>query len=443
MELSGQSVIHSDDKLTVKQSLFYGFQSLLACNLFLGPIVIIGIMKLDLGAAAALITATFFACGVATILQSGFFLRFQVVQGMTFVTIGAVAAIGMKAGFATVMGSLMVGTIFLMIIGVTGIFSKIVQWFVPGIVAGTVITTIGIALMPITFNSLLSIPGKPGINFLEAFVTFAAFLILMRLGHLKNRVGKALSIGAVIYAIVLGTVFASFFGHVDFAPVAAAPWFAIPKLMPYGLPKFDVNACLVMIFLMLCVMVESTGTWFTYTQMSGENLDKKRIDRGVFGEGLGCFIGSLFGALPVTSYASNAGVLAVTRVFSRHAAMAAGAIAIAMALCPKLMYVIALVPSSVIWGIYAVICVAVLMSGWASLRAYPLTERNYLLVGVSILTTIGAGLIPMPLIMSMPPVIGYLLSSTVSIGALTAIIMNQILREKAEDRAVVEAAEGN
>jgi len=177
--------------------------------------------------------------------------------------------------------------------------------------------------------------------------------------------------------------------------------------------------------------------------MSGENLDKKRIDRGVFGEGLGCFIGSLFGALPVTSYASNAGVLAVTRVFSRHAAMAAGAIAIAMALCPKLMYVIALVPSSVIWGIYAVICVAVLMSGWASLRAYPLTERNYLLVGVSILTTIGAGLIPMPLIMSMPPVIGYLLSSTVSIGALTAIIMNQILREKAEDRAVVEAAEGN
>ncbi|WP_005031419.1 uracil-xanthine permease family protein [Holophaga foetida] len=440
---STSSVIHSEDKLTIKQSLFFGLQSVLACNLFLGPIVIIAIMKLDIGAAAGLITATFFACGVATILQSGFLLRFQVVQGMTFLIIGAAVAIGMKAGWPTLMGSFIVGSIFLMIVGVTGVFSKIIKWFVPGLVAGTVITVVGIALMPITFNSILMIPGKPSINFLEAFITFAAFVLFMRLGHLKNAVGRYLGLGSVIYAIIVGTIFAGFFGHVDFGPVAKASWIAIPKLMPYGMPKFDLNTCVVMCILMLLVMIESSGTWFTYTAMSGEKLDEKRINRGVLGEGLGCLIGSFFGALPVTSYASNAGVLAVTRVFSRHAAIGAGVIAVVMAFCPKLMYVIALVPSSVIWGVYAIICVAVTMSGLSSLRAYPLTERNYLVIGTSILTTIGAGLIPMPLIMSLPPLLGYMLSSTICVGALTAVIMNKVLREKAEDRAAEAAAEGS
>nr|WP_320130925.1 solute carrier family 23 protein [uncultured Holophaga sp.] len=436
MENTGQLTIHSEDKLSIKQSLFFGLQSLLACNLFLGPIVIIAILKLDLGMAAGLITATFFACGVATLLQAGLFLRFQVVQGMTFLIIGAAVSIAMKAGFPTLVGSFIVATIVLMIIGVTGVFSKIIKWFVPGLVAGTVITIIGIALMPITFNSILGIPGKTGINFLEAFVTFVAFILFMRLAHLKTPIAKYIGLGSVIYAIIVGTIVAGFFGHVDFGPVAKAPWIAIPKLMPYGMPKFDLNTCVVMTILMILVMVESTGTWFTYTAMSGEKLDEKRINRGVLGEGLGCFIGAFFGALPVTSYASNAGVLAVTRVFSRHAALGAGVIAIVMAFCPKLMYVIALVPSSVIWGIYAVICVAVVMSGWASLKDYPMTERNYLVIGVSILTTIGAGLLPMPLIMSLPPLLGYMLSSTICVGALTAIIMNKILPEKAEDRPV-------
>ena len=440
MELTTQGVVHSEDKLTIKQSLFFGLQSLLACNLFLGPIVLIGIMKLELGVAAGLITATFFACGVATLLQAGFFLRFQVVQGMTFLIIGAAVTIAMKAGFPTLVGSFMVSSVVLMIIGVTGLYSKIIKWFLPGLVAGTVITLIGVALMPITFNSILSLPGSTGINFLEAFVTFAAFIVFMRLAHIKSAVGKYLGLGSVIYAIIVGTVFAGFFGHVNFGPVANAPWIAIPKLMPYGLPKFDLNTCVVMSILMVLVMVESLGTWFTYTAMSGEKLDEKRINRGVLGEGLGCFIGSFFGALPVTSYASNAGVLAVTKVFSRHAAIGAGAIAVVMALCPKLMYVIALVPSSVIWGVYAVICVAVLMSGWSSLRSYPLTERNYLVIGISILTTIGSGLLPMPLIMSLPPLLGYMLSSTICVGALTAIFMNLVLREKPEDRPIGETA---
>ncbi|UWG99112.1 purine/pyrimidine permease [Dehalobacter sp. DCM] len=436
MKLAGQDIIGSDEKLSIKQSLFFGFQSVLACNLFLGPIVIIGIMQMNVSAAAALIASTFLACGIATIIQSGLFLRYQVIQGMSFAIFGAVISIAVKADFATVFGGIIAASVILMLLGLTKTFSIIVNKLIPGLVAGTVITIIGIALMPITWNSIIGLPGTPGINFLEAGVTFIAMIVFMRFGQIKNKIGRILSIGSVIYAIVLGTVVAAFFGHVDLSPVASAPWFAIPQFLPFGPPKFDISAMITMTFILLIVMVESVGTWFTISEMSGEKMDKKRLDRGVIGEGLGCLIGTFIGGLPTTSYASNSGVLIVTKVFSRYAAIGGGIIAIAMALCPKLMYLIAIVPSSVIWGVYGVICVMVVTSGLASIRSYPFTERNTLVIGTSILVTIGVSVLPPALVQSMPSLLSYLFGSAICIGALTAIIMNLILPEKASDKAI-------
>ncbi len=434
-----QSIRPSDQKISVKQSIFYGFQSILACNLFLGPIVIIAAMQMNVSAAAAIIAYTFFACGIATLVQSGIFLRYQVIQGMSFATLGAVITIGITQGFPTVFGAVMVASVVLIVVGYVKIFSKIVKFLIPGLVAGTVIAVIGIALMPITFNSLLMLPGNPAINFLEAGVTFVAMLILMRLGKMKSGVCRALSLGSVIYAIIIGTIVAACFGHVDLSPVKDAAWFAIPKVLPYGAPKFDISAILTMTIILVIVMIESVGTWFTVSELSGEELDTKRVDKGVVGEGLGCLIGTFFGGLPVTSYASNTGVIAVTRVFSRYAALAAGVIAIVMALCPKLMYLIAVVPGSVIWGIYAIIAMAVLMSGLSSIAQYPYTERNNMVFGISILATVGAGLLPMPLIQSMPPLIGYLMGSSICVGAIVAIIVNKVFPETEADRAVCTA----
>lgn len=443
MSNSQLKIVGSEEKLTVSQSLFYGFQSILACNLFLGPIVIIGIMKMDIQMAAALIAMMFFASGIATIIQSGFFLRYQVIQGMSFATIGAVVAIAMKTNFATLLGSLMIASVVLILIGLTKVFSKIVNRFIPGLIAGTVIVIIGLSLMPITFNSLLQIPGNPSINFLEAGVTFVAMIVFMRLGNSGSRFGKVLSMGAVIYAIAIGTIVASFFGHVDLSPVASAPWFALPKVLPFGAPQFDLNATLILTFILLIVMVESIGTWFTISEMSGEKLDNQRIDKGVIGEGLGVLVGSFFGGLPVTSYASNSGVLAVTKVFSRYAAIAGGLIAVAMALVPKLMYLIAVVPSSVVWGIYGVICIAIMNSGLVSIRNYPQTERNNLILGISILATIGASLLPPQLVQGMPPLLSYLFGSSIVVGAITAIVTNLILPEKDVDKVIAKVTSQN
>jgi len=434
---TSQVRVKSNEKLSIKESIFYGFQSVLACNLFLGPMVVIGVLKFGVADAAAFIGITFLVSGIATILQAGFFLKFQVIQGMSFAIFGAVFAVyfGSGANFRTIAGSLMIASVVIILLGITGIFSKFVQYFIPGMIAGTVITVVGLSLVPVTFNQILTIPGNSGVNFLLAGITLALLIFFMRLATLRNIVGKIFGIGGIIYAIVIGTVISSFFGKVDLSPIADAKWFALPKLFPLGTPIFKFDASIVFIVILLIVMVESIGTWFTITELSGEKVDRKRMNKGVIGEGLGIFIGSFLGGLPVTSYASNTGVLVMTKVFSRYAAIAGGIIALVLAFCPKLMFVIAIVPTQVVWGVYAMIAIQVLLSGINSVRKYPASERNNLVIGLALFATIGAGLLPSALTSAMPPILGYIIGAPIAVGAVVAILMNVILPAKDSDRS--------
>lgn len=428
----------SNEKLSIKNSFFYGLQSLLACNLFLGPIILIGIFQMDVNKGAAFIGMTFLACGLATIIQAGFFLKMQVIQGVAFCTLGAIVAVVMGADWPTLIGALIVSSIFIILLGYFKLFSKLVKKFIPGLISGTIIIVIGVALIPVTFTSIVNLPGTPGVNFFIAGITLLCLVVFMRLGRLQNRLGKLLSIGGIIYAIIIGTIIASFFGQVDLKPVAEASWFSLPKFLPFGMPKFEVNSILVFLVIMIVSMLESIGTWFTLTELSGEEIDDARLDRGVMGEGVGVLVGSLVGGLPVSSYASNTGVQVLTKVFSRYAAIATGVIAIVLAFCPKLMYLIAIIPSSVIWGIYTLVCVTVLMSGFNSIHKYPTTERNNLVVGLSIFATIGAGLLPMAIVGAMPGIISYIFQAAIAVGVITAVLLNLLIPAKVEDKISVE-----
>lgn len=424
-------IVGVDAYLGAGRSLFLGLQSVLACNLFLGPVVIIGATAMGVRDAAQLIALTFLACGLATILQSAFFLKYPIIQGMSFATIGAVLAIGAKSGMATVAGAVIVASVVLALIGAVKVFSKIVKRLAPPIVAGTVIIVIGVSLMPIVWHSLLTTQGDLSQHFLVAAVSFAALLLIMGLGNnLKNTVGTVLRVGSVVWAMIVGSIVAAFFGQVDFSPVGDAAWFAFPNLLPYGAPSFQLGPSLVMTFILLVVLVESLGSWFTVSILANEDMSPRQLDRGVIGEALGCLLGGFTSGVPVTSYGSNAGVIAMTRVLSRWTAVGAGVICVVMALCPKLMSVIAVIPTSVVWGVFGVVTVLILMSGVQAISPYPLTDRNAFVVGIPVLAAIGTSLLPAALVSSMPSLLGYLCSSAIAVGAVTAIVVNLVMPDR-------------
>ena len=420
-----------NEKISWGRAFLLGMQHVLAMDLYIAPIIIAGLLSLDSMNTTFFIQMCFLAAGLATLIQTIGGLRLPVVQGPSYVPIGALAAIGGKLGLGAVFGSLIPGALLIALLGYPlKWFAKAVHKIIPPLVGGTVIVIVGISLMPNAFNSIYHAPGNVGHNVLIAFVSAAVLIICILLGRKAKGYGTFFRLVSVILAIVAGTVTASLFGTVDYSSVKEASWISFPSFFPFGKPVFNLQAILTMVFIYLVILIETTGTWFVVSTVTDSELDEKRLNRASVGEGIGCFVGSLFGGTPKTGYSSNAGIIAITGVASRMAIIAAGIILVALGLIPKLSAVITCVPEPVINGIFGVVCVAIVMNGLKVIQHVVIDDRNMMVIGVPILLTVGTMVLPKEILTSVPDIANYILSSGTAVGALATVILNLIIPEE-------------
>ena len=98
-----------------------------------------------------------------------------------------------------------------------GIFSKVANLF-PSIVTGSVITTIGLTLIPVAIGNMgNNVPEPTGQSLLLAAITV---LIILLINIFTKGFIKSISI---LIGLVVGTAIAASMGLVDFSLVAAAP----------------------------------------------------------------------------------------------------------------------------------------------------------------------------------------------------------------------------
>ncbi|MDQ0159855.1 nucleobase:cation symporter-2 family protein [Alkalibacillus salilacus] len=433
-----------EEATSTGKSLFLGLQHVLAMDLFIPPIILAGLLSLSVGDTALLIQMTFLACGIATLIQAGFAMKLPVMQGPSFVPLSALAAIGSTSGMGVMIGSLMPGALLIALLGKPlKLFSKVVMKFIPPIVAGTVIVVVGISLMPSAIDSIYNAEGSFNVNFFIAFLTAAVLIGSMYIGEKKASRFKFIKLISVILSLGIGTITASFFGLVDFSSVASSSWFALPSVFALGTPTFELDAILIMMLIYVIVVIETTGTWFTVSEVSDHELDNKRLNGGAFGEGLGCFIGSFFGGTPVTGYSSNAGIIAITGVRNRKPILAGGMILVALGMMPKFMNVIASIPGVVINGVFAILCVVIMMNGFKVIKNSPFTERNMIVIGVPVMMAMFAVLIPAEVSNSLPNIVMYIVSSGTAVGAISALVLNIVLPEKSDDQVMTTEREMN
>lgn len=418
-------IIGVDDKISYGKALLLGAQHVLAMDLYIAPIVIAGLLALGTENTSFFIQMCFLATGLATLIQTGVGIKLPVVQGPSYVPIGAIAAIGGKLGLGAIAGSLIPGAIIIALLGYPlKWFAKVVSRIIPPLVGGTVIIIVGIALMPIGLNNIYSAPGNIGENIIVAAVSAGVLMICMLIGRRMHGIGTFFRLVSVIIAIISGTVTASFFGSVDFSPVSQAGWFSLPSFLPFGKPIFNISAIITMVFVYFIILIETTGTWFVVSTVTGKELDEKRLNRASVGEGLGCFVGALFGSTPMTGYSSNAGLLAITGVASRLAIMASGVILVCLGLVPKLSTAITCIPEPVINGIFGIVCVAIVTNGMKVIQPIIIDDRNMMVIGIPILLTIAVTVLPKDVLYSAPDWATYILSSGITVGALATVLLN-------------------
>src|SRR5699024_10240959 len=208
---------------------------------------------------AFLVTVDIFMCGVATFLQvwKGTGTGLPIVLGCTFTAVAPMILIGQTKGIGDLYGSLFLSGILVVIIA--PFFSYLVNFF-PPVVTGSVVTIIGINLMPVAMNYLAG--GEDAKYIILGVIKLILILIVQRftVGFLKSI--------AILIGLVVGTVLASTFGIVDVKQVGEAHWFALPQPFRFSTFSFDFGATLVFFIVALVSLIESTGVYHALSEIT-------------------------------------------------------------------------------------------------------------------------------------------------------------------------------
>lgn len=434
-----------NDDLSIGQSVLLGIQHVLAMDVYVVPFIIASIIGLTTKESSALIQSTFIAAGLATIIQSYFCMKLPVAQGPSFIPIGAVAGIYFansqnSNGWGTVLGASLIGAILVIILGVTGIFNRLIKAFVPPIVGGTIIFIVGLSLMPVALNdNVFNASGDLGQNILLAIIAAVSLIFFAMIGSRFTGKGRIFRISSVILALIIGSFAAQFMGILDVSQVGNAPLISVPQLPFVDFHfSFDVSSILTMAIIYIVLMAETTGTWFAVSNVCEEPLTDENINRGVVGEGLGCLISSLLGTTPVTGYSTNAGIISITGVASKKVFVAAGAWFVVFGLSGKLSTLISSIPAPVIGGVFVIVCGIISISGLKVMKEVDINEKQMYVIAIPMILTLALTLIPKEFIQSLPQFLQYLFSSSVATASIAAILLNCLLPNEKIEESITE-----
>ncbi|AJQ47802.1 nucleobase:cation symporter-2 family protein [Pseudomonas putida] len=418
-----------DENLGVGANLAYGLQHVLTMygGMIAVPLIIGQAAGLSAGDVGLLIAASLFAGGLATLLQTlgipFFGCRLPLVQGVSFASVATMVAIignDGTGGMQVVLGAVIVSSLVGLLI--TPLFSRIIKYF-PPLVTGIVITTIGLTLMPVTArwamggNSQAADFGSPANIGLAAF-TLASVLLLSKLGS------ASLSRLSILLAIVIGTLAAMATGMADFSQALQGPWVAMPEVLHFGAPQFQVAAILSMLIVIVVTMVETSADILAVGEIIGTPVDSKRLGNGLRADMISSALAPLFGSFTQSAFAQNVGLVAVTGVKSRYVVASAGLILVTLGLLPVMGRLVAAVPTAVLGGAGLVLFGTVAASGIRTLAQVDYRNNMNLII---VATSIGFGMIPIAapgFYHHFPTWFETIFHSGISSAAIMAILLN-------------------
>ncbi len=421
-----QSVAPVDEMMPAGKLFVYGLQHVLA--MYAGavavPLIIAGAAGLTKSQTAFLINADLFTCGLATLLQTlGIWkigIKIPVIQGVTFAAVSPMIMIAKTGGMETIYGAIIIAGLCTFLLA--PYFSKLIRFF-PPIVTGSVITVIGISLLPVGIAWAAGGVGNKNYGSLT-YLAVAGIVLLTILLINKYFKGFVAHI-SVLIGLVVGLIVAIPLGLVNFAGVSSASWLGIDTPFAFGFPKFDIGAIIAMIIVMLVVMVESTGDFLAIGQMVGKPIGEKELTAGLRADGLATTLGGIFNAFPYTAFAQNVGLVGLTGVKSRFVVATSGVILVVMGFFPKLATIIASLPNPVLGGAGVAMFAIVAANGIKALAKvdFEKNPNNIFIVAISI----GMGVIPVvdPNFFNFFPNWSQtIVHSGITLGSLTAIILN-------------------
>ena len=311
------------------------------------------------------------------------------------------------------------------------VFAALIKYFglpvvnrlLPPVVIGPVIMVIGLSVAAVAGNMAMGRAGGNQVldythSLLLSGFTFAVTVMVAVFGS------KMMKLVPILIGVAAGYLMALAMGMVDTAPIAAAPWFAVPH---FHSPQVNWQAALFMLPVAIAPAIEHIGGIMAIGKVTGKDYAAEPgLHRTLAGDGLGVCVAGLIGGPPVTTYGEVTGAVMLTKNSNPVIMTWAAIFAICMAFFGKFNAFLASIPLPVMGGVMILLFGTIASLGLKTLidaQVNLMQPKN--LVIVSSVLTVGVGGMEMKL--------GSFSFAGVGLCALLAILLSLLLPDVRHD----------
>ncbi|KAK4946947.1 hypothetical protein LTR10_014089 [Elasticomyces elasticus] len=281
------------------------------------------------------------------------------------------------------------------------------------------------------------------------FLVFVTIIFCERFG---SPIMKSTS---VILGLLTGCIVAAACGYfdksgIDSAPVASFIWVKTFKLSVYGPLVLPIMTVFI---ICACEAIGDVTATCDVSKLDVEGPEfESRIQGGILADGLNGCLAALMTITPMSTFAQNNGVIALTRCANRRAGYCCCLFLIVMGLFAKFSAALVAIPSSVLGGMTTFLFCAVAVSGMAIVNRVPFNRRTRFVLTAALAMGYGATLVPTwfsyvftyeggnHALRGFYDAIVLVLETGFAVTALVAMILNLVLPDEIED-IPAEAAE--
>lgn len=277
----------------------------------------------------------------------------------------------------------------------------------PSHVVGAMIMVIGLSLVPSAVTNIQT-------NTFVACITLGISLLITFFGK-----GFIKQLGILI-GVVCGYILALSMGIIDTSVIQNANLITLPSLT---LPKFSLEAIMIIAPLSLCTLCEHIGDITTNGTVVGKDFVKDPgLHRTILGDGLATLVAGLLGSVPNTTYGENTSLLAITKNYNPKLLRRTAMIAIVLSFIGIFGAVLQSVPACVIGGISLQLYCMIAWIGVKNIKDNKSYKSIKKLIVIAVILIVGLSGFTITL--------GSIAISGLALAVIVGVILNLVLNHK-------------
>lgn len=277
----------------------------------------------------------------------------------------------------------------------------------PPHIVGAMIIVIGLSLVPSAITNIQT-------NILVAYVTLGISVLISIFGR-----GFLKQLGILI-GVICGYLLSLYLRIVDVSTIQNSSLIFIPTLT---LPKFSLEAIMIIAPLSLCTLCEHIGDITTNGTVVGKDFVKNPgLHRTMLGDGLATLVAGLLGSVPNTTYGENTSLLAITKNYNPKLLRRTAIIAIILSFIGIFGATLQSVPSSVIGGISLQLYCMIAYIGFKNIKDNKSYKSIKNLIVIATILIVGLSGVAIT--------IGTIAISGLTLSIIIGVILNIILNYK-------------